>query len=201
MSPSNAKKNPQKQKVWNQGRTSETINRVREKKMEYLNAADHFNVHRTTLFRLCEKNDVSPEEAAVTNLGRKIMLGTEVEKHLVAYILAIKTTFCGLTRNDVRRMAYLLAKRNNLENLVGESGMAGRLFHPSEDQQHLALTRNTFFQNNSKTYAARITFYQIVYTYNVDKSGLTVIQSKILQVVGLKRKRQMVSLTTAERAC
>ncbi|KAK9871906.1 hypothetical protein WA026_015155 [Henosepilachna vigintioctopunctata] len=38
----------------------------------------------------------------------------------------MESMFHGLTRTDLRRMAYMLAKRNNLQNPFGESRMAGK---------------------------------------------------------------------------
>lgn len=35
--------------------------------------------------------------------------------------------------------------------------------------------------------------------YNVDESGLTIVQSKIPQIIGHKGKRQVAALTSAER--
>ncbi|CAK1578294.1 unnamed protein product [Parnassius mnemosyne] len=115
-----------KRKEWNTDHMTEAIRMVREKKMGYFKAAKHFDVPRTTLFRLCQKNELSPEEAAATKLGRKSVLGDQLENLLVEYILKMESKFHGLTRNDVRRMAYMLAKRNNLENPFGESGTAGK---------------------------------------------------------------------------
>ncbi|KAK9883708.1 hypothetical protein WA026_001895 [Henosepilachna vigintioctopunctata] len=103
-----------KRKEWNSELMAEAIKLVREKKMGYLRAAKHFNVPRTTLFRLCQKSEFSPEEAATTTLGRKTVLGTTLENLLEDYILSMESKFHGLTRNDVRRMAYMLARRNRI---------------------------------------------------------------------------------------
>lgn len=116
----------EKRKNWNEAMMVEAIKMVRGKKMGYLKAARHFKVPRTTLFRLCQKNEQSPDEAAATKLGRKPVLGVHLESLLVEYILTMESKFYGLTRADVRRMAYMLAKRNNLQNPFGESGMAGK---------------------------------------------------------------------------
>ncbi|CAH1974977.1 unnamed protein product [Acanthoscelides obtectus] len=99
---------------------NETKNKV------HIIAAKHFGVPRTTLFRLCQKNESPPEEAAATTHGRKTVLGTTVENLLVDYILTMEGKFYGLTRNDVRRMAYMLSKRNQLKNPFGETGLAGK---------------------------------------------------------------------------
>ncbi|XP_052756496.1 uncharacterized protein LOC128201961 [Galleria mellonella] len=115
-----------KRKEWSSEHMTEAIKLVREKKMGYLRAAKHFDVPRSTLFRLCQKNELPPEEAATTALGRKTVLGTTLENLLVDYILTMDSKFHGLTRNDVRRMAYMLARRNQLENSFGKTGMAGK---------------------------------------------------------------------------
>ncbi|CAG5042705.1 unnamed protein product [Parnassius apollo] len=108
-----------KRKEWNTDHMTESIRMIREKKMGYFKAAKHFDVPRTTLFRLCQKNELYPEEAAATKLGRKSVLGDQLENLLVEYILKMESKFHGLTRNDARRMAYMLAKRNHLENPFG----------------------------------------------------------------------------------
>src|SRR5699024_10597947 len=110
-----------KRKEWNSELMVEAIKLVREKKMCYLRAAKHFNVPGTTLFRLCQKSEISPEVAAATTLGRKTVLGTILENLLVDYVLSMDSKFHGLTRNDVRRMAYMLARRNQLKNPFGET--------------------------------------------------------------------------------
>ncbi|CAH2001885.1 unnamed protein product [Acanthoscelides obtectus] len=115
-----------KRKDWNAENMAQAITLVREKQMGYLRAAKHFGVPRTTLFRLCQKNESPPEEAAATTLGRKTVLGTTVENLLVDYILTMESKFYGLTRSDVRRMAYMLAKRNQLKNPFGDTGLAGK---------------------------------------------------------------------------
>lgn len=75
--------------------------------MGYLIVAKHFGVPRSTLFRLCQKNELPPEETAASTLGRKTVLGTTLENILVDYILTMENKFHGLTRSDVRRMAYV----------------------------------------------------------------------------------------------
>lgn len=55
-------------------------------KMGHLKAAIHLDVPRTTLFRLCQKNKLPPEEAAATKLCRKSVLGNQLENLLVEYI-------------------------------------------------------------------------------------------------------------------
>lgn len=206
-----------KRKTWDEEKMAQAIKFVREKKMGYLKAAQHFQVPRTTLFRLCQKDEQSPEVAAATTLGRKTILGSELEHQLVEYILIMESKFHGLARTDLRRMAFMLAKRNNLQNPFGESGMAGKKWLKLFLNRHkdkLSIRRPTgtsfarafgfdkekveaFFNLLEELYAKNN--YPPNRIYNVDESGLTIVQSKIPQIIGHKGKRQVAALTSAER--
>lgn len=50
--------------------------------------------------------DVSPDEAVQIKLRRGTVLGSELEETLVKYILKMEAMFYGLTRTDIKRMAY-----------------------------------------------------------------------------------------------
>ncbi|GBP08865.1 hypothetical protein EVAR_78262_1 [Eumeta japonica] len=119
-------------KDWDEEQMVKAIKMVRERRW-YPKAAKTFNVPRTTLQRLTYKTDLTPEEAAATKLGRKTVLGTQLENVLVEYVLTMESKFYGLTRSDLRRMAYMLAKRNNLPNPFQESGLAGNMSSRSRD--------------------------------------------------------------------
>ncbi|KAF9413643.1 hypothetical protein HW555_008221 [Spodoptera exigua] len=58
-----------KRKTWDEEKMAQAIKFVREKKMGYLKAAQHFQVPRTTLFRLCQKDEQSPEVAAAKKIN------------------------------------------------------------------------------------------------------------------------------------
>ena len=88
----------------------EAIIFVREKKILYLKAAQHFQVPRSTLFRLCQKDEQSRSGCSYY-IRRKTILGSELERQLVEYIFMMESKFLGLTRSDIRRMAHMLAKR------------------------------------------------------------------------------------------
>ncbi|KAJ4430841.1 hypothetical protein ANN_19432 [Periplaneta americana] len=62
--------------------------------MGTLIASKYFHVHRTTLQTLSKKTLVTPADAARTKLGRKPFL-EELEKLLVAYLLAMEERFFG----------------------------------------------------------------------------------------------------------
>lgn len=58
-------------------------------------------------------------EAAQIKLGRKSILVNNMEDELVRYILEMEAEFHGLTRKDVRRMAYSLDTRNHIKHSFG----------------------------------------------------------------------------------
>jgi len=108
-----------KRKCYEKGSMIEAIRAVKEQHMGYLRAAKIYNVPRTTLFRLCQK-DEDPTITADTKLGRPTVLTKELEDDLIKYVLLMESKYFGLTRNDIRNMAYQLAVRNNLPNPFGK---------------------------------------------------------------------------------
>jgi hypothetical protein len=73
------------------------------------------------------KTKRTPKEAARSKLGRKIvLLFYSLEEELVKYILLMEEKFYGLTRNDLRKMAYALASRNGIKHPSGLSMLVGR---------------------------------------------------------------------------
>ncbi|XP_072945514.1 uncharacterized protein [Epargyreus clarus] len=114
-------------------------------------------------------------------------------------------------------MAYMLAVRNNLQNPFGESGIAGKTWLRLFLKRHkdkLSIRRPTgtsfarafgfnkenvdnFFQLLEGIYEKNN--YSADRVYNVDETGLTIVQSRIPEVIGRRGKRQIASLTSAER--
>ncbi|KAJ4440754.1 hypothetical protein ANN_08978 [Periplaneta americana] len=84
--------------------------------MGTLKASKYFHVPRITLQTLSKKTLVAPADAARTKLGRKPFLGEELEKRLIAYLLAMEEKFFGCTLGDLRRMAFQIALKNNLSH-------------------------------------------------------------------------------------
>lgn len=210
-------KREKKRKVWNPENMRQAIQAVRERRMGTLMAAQTFNVPRSTVQRLAKMDHLNPEEATNIKLGRKTVLGDELEEELVRYILLMESKFYGLTRGDLQRMAYSLALRNGKQHPFGNSMQAGRgwldLFLKRHDNI-LSLRRPTgtsfaracgfrkenvdqFFANLEAAYEKHN--YPPNRVYNVDETGLTVVQSKLASVIGRKGKRQIASLTSAER--
>lgn len=207
---------PQRKK-WNEKDMKKAVIAVRSKRMGYLKACKTFNVPRATLFRLCKK-DGAASEVCQTKLGRKPILPDYLEEELVKHCLAMEKTFYGLTRRDVCNLAFQLARRNNIPNsfsllkkTAGKDWLKRfRLRHkdvlslrkPTGTSFSRALGFNKknvdeFFdllekEMEEKNFSANQIF-------NVDESGLSIVQSKCSEVFSQRGKRQIGALTSAER--
>ncbi|KAJ8928285.1 hypothetical protein NQ314_019168 [Rhamnusium bicolor] len=91
------------------------IRAIKENSMPCRQAAKTFKVPRSTLQRLLKHNG-DPDQIVKTVLGRKTILGENLERQIVEYILTMEAKFYGLTRRDIRIMAYTLAVRNGLDH-------------------------------------------------------------------------------------
>lgn len=78
---------------------------VLEKEMGLNKAATFFSVTKATLQRI-SLLEVSPDEAVCRRLERKPVMSDEMEKELATNLLTMESKFCGLTIEDVRRLAY-----------------------------------------------------------------------------------------------
>lgn len=111
-------------KKWHPSEMAKAIKLVREKKIGYLKAAKEFNIPKSTLFRLAKSNAPDENVAAATKLGGRTVLPANLEDELIAYCLHMESLFYGLTRIEIRQMAYQLAVLNNIVNLF--IGIAGK---------------------------------------------------------------------------
>ncbi|CAB3241755.1 unnamed protein product [Arctia plantaginis] len=117
---------------------------------------------------------------------------------------------------DVRKMAYQLALKNHIKNQF-RNEVAGRAWLDNFLKRHknnLSLRRpmgTSYARTQGFNSEAVKEFFDILEAemrnnnippdriFNVDETGLTVVQSKVPQVVGKKGKRQIGALTAAER--
>ena len=211
-------KEKMKRKQWDKESMIRAISAVRSKEMGYLKAAKTFNVPKITLRTLSLKTNLSPSDAVNVPLGRKPVFTQKMEEELVDYLLCMETKYFGLTRVDLRRMAYQLATRNGIPNPFSRRNeSAGKDWLKQFLTRHskkLSIRKPTgtsiaraksfcrenvekFFEIldeelNKKSYAPDNIF-------NVDETGLCVVQSRQADVVALRGKRQVAAMTSAER--
>lgn len=205
-----------KRQYWDKEKMQEAVAAVRGKKMGLKKASKHFSVPKTTLRRYVHESHISLTDVVVKKLGRKPALPEALEIELVEYLLYMEAKYYGFTRLDVRRMAYQLAVRNGIESTF-RNEIAGRAWLDHFLRRHkdkLSMRRPT---GTSCARAKGFTrervgmFYDLLQTeyekhkypcdrvWNVDETGLSVVQTKIPQVIASRGKRQVCSLTAAER--
>lgn len=205
-------------KKWRKEDMVRAIEAVRSHEMGYKKAADRFNVPRTTLFRLSTKSNITPAQAVETKLGRSPVLPRNLEDQLVDYLLLMEKKFYGLTRSDVKRMAYQLATLNKLPNTFSKNNeTAGRKWLNLFLKRHkdrisvrkptgTSIHRAKGFNKDNVTHFFDILEaafenheYPADRVFNVDETGLSIVQSKVQHVLALRGTKQVGALTSAER--
>ncbi|CAG5053987.1 unnamed protein product [Parnassius apollo] len=184
--------------------------------MGYLKAAKTYNVPRTTLFRLVQENDSLLEDTLTKKIGRRPVFNKVFEEMLVKYALVMEQKLYGLTRMDMRRIAYQLAVKNNVphpfhDDRAGRYWLKGFLARHKKTLSIRKPTGTSFARANGFTKARMDEFYQNlekVYDekkftasriFNVDETGLSIVQSKYPKVIGRRGKKQIGAMSSAER--
>ena len=189
-----------RRKLWSPAQMARAITAVREKKMGYLKASKEFQVPRASLFRLVNSKEQDAKVAASTTLGRKPVFSKELEQELQNYLIQMEAMYYGLTKKDVCTLAYQLAIRNNIPHPFGKDETGGkdwfyafmkrnpklsirkpmgtsfaraRGFREEEVEKFFGLLYNVFEKHN----------YPANRIYNLDETGLSVVQSKVAHVI------------------
>jgi len=149
-------------------------------------------------------------------LGRKPIIPPALEEKLVQYLLLIERKYFGCTRDDVRRLAFQLAVQNKIPNSFSiAKEAAGKDWFKRCMKRH---SDKLSFCQPTGTSTARATgfnkeqaeifldlyekklgahYYSPSLIFNVDETGLTVVQKKQPKIIALKDKRQIGALTAA----
>ncbi|XP_046750030.1 uncharacterized protein LOC124413480 isoform X4 [Diprion similis] len=141
----NYKKKVERQR-WSKVSMQAAIQAVLNGSMGYKRAATQFHVPRTTLERHAKKTRDNPESALKKTLPGSCsrVFNEQQEAELVQRLNKMAGQLSGLELNELRDVAFRLARRNNLAHPFGEDGKAGiewvrgfmARLHP-----HLALRR------------------------------------------------------------
>lgn len=148
---------------------------------------------------------------------RQKVFDESLEKKLLDYLLNMESRLFGLTSRDVRSIAFQLAERNNLVHTFDvESGLAGREWLRGFLRRNPTIT----LRCPEPTSAARARafnahnvgkFFDLLESmtdqhhfpphriYNVDETGITTVQTKPSRIMARKGKKQVGSLSSAER--
>lgn len=214
---SSQKQKPPSRQTWDREAMKNAILAIRENRMGYLKAAKFFNVPKTTLIRLSKNRDLPLERLTNIKLGRRAVLPDNLEVELVNYILTMEQTGFGLTRRDIKSIAYQVAVRNNLSNPFSrQNNSAGKTWL----KLFLARHSNLSFRRPTGTSIARLKgfnkesvtiFFNLLEKemddfkylasniYNVDETGISVLPNKMPQILSPKGKKQIAVVTSAER--
>ncbi|RLU21708.1 hypothetical protein DMN91_006084 [Ooceraea biroi] len=186
----------------------DAVEAVRNKSMGYKKAMKTFSVPRTTLRRLVKNSEESTDLVVQKPLGRRPIFPHLLEKKLVDYLLFMEAKYYGFTRIDVRRITYQLALKNNIPNQF-RNEVAGRAwldYFLSRHKNELSLRKpmgTSYARVQGFNREAVKEFFDILQAefektrylpdriYNVDETGLTIVQTKIPYIVGKKGKKQI----------
>lgn len=187
--------------------------------MGFKKAAQEHNVPQTTLERYVLKYRANPDETIITKkLGHYVTVFTnEQETELVEYIKLMEARFYGLTSMELRTLAFELAEKNNIDHSFNKTHkIAGADWLRGFLKRHPDIT----YRKPEATSAARamgfnrvavdnffslleqaIDKYKITpqRTYNVDETGVSTVPKSHSKILALSGKRQVGTLTSAER--
>ena len=206
---------------WSEESMVEAISEVLKGNMGYKRASSSFNVPQSTLedrIKKARQNGLSPIEAAQKSLGRfKTVFSDDQESELVEHVLLLEQRLFGLTLTDLRQLAFELAEKNHISHTFNkEKKRAGKDWLYGFLKRHKQLS----LRNPEKTSIARAKGFnyivvqkffdllQSVYEkyhfspsdiYNVDETGIMTVPNKASRVLALRGKKQVGSLSSAER--
>lgn len=95
---------------------SRAIRAVENNEMGWLKAATQFGVPQATLRRRCKNGKNKIVQGSNKGLGRyQTTFNACIEKELIDHVKLLESRLFGLLATDLRRLAYQIAERYNLE--------------------------------------------------------------------------------------
>lgn len=196
------------------------INSVLDGRMGYLLASHTYSVPKSSLEDRVKKIRAGKSKDEVFRkcpATAKCVFTDELEGMLVEHIKTMESRLFGLTKTDLRLLAFQLAERNNLKHPFNkETGLAGLDWVSGFLKRHSELS----LRSPEATSAARAmgfnravvsSFFNLLDTlyakhafnstriYNMDETGLTSVPKKIGKIISVKGKKQVGALASAER--
>lgn len=201
--------------TWESENMERALSSYRNGVMGLNEAARTFSVPKATLKRRIDgTNNVAKE--GNKNFGRCVDLPKEVEEDLVKHILFLEERFFGMSRDDLKNLAFQIAEANRIPHRFNQKKkQAGDKWYYSFLKRHpeislrqpeatsIARARGfnkekvmSFFDILEKI----VDEYQFDATriYNMDETGLSTVQ-KPKRVLAKKGKHQVGSITSGER--
>ena len=109
-----------KRKQWSEENMKKAILSVRAKEMELKRTSKFFDVPKSTLKDKVNGQEGDVDKLVTTKLGRKPVLGQDLESELLKYCLIMDSRFFGLTTNDVRNEFSARRKKWNCSFVLKE---------------------------------------------------------------------------------
>lgn len=201
---------------WSAQDMLEAAQKVRDKELSLRQAAEQYNVPKSTLERrVTNKNKIVKENEKYLGRYRKVF-SDEQEEEIVDYILEMEKRFFGITYKELRQLAFDFASANGIPNNFNkDTKMASKkwiygflnrhknvsLRKPEATSYARATGFNknavrSFFKNLEAIYEKhKLTADRI---WNIDETGVTTVQ-KLPKILAQKGKKQVGGLTSAER--
>ena len=193
------------------------LERVRSSEMSFREASRYYQVPKSTLERrVNEQNKIAV--GGKKHLGRfTTTFDTDFEEELVTYAKDMESRFFGITCRDLRKLAFDLAEKNNVEHRFNKvTGLAGKKWLRLFLKRHASISLR---QPEATSYAraagfnkpavdrffsllrATIDKYSLDGSriYNADETGMKTVQQQHSRVLALKGKKQVGAMTSAER--
>ncbi|XP_065684444.1 uncharacterized protein LOC136096852 [Hydra vulgaris] len=207
--------------TWNETEMQQAVLSVINGEHGYKKAAAMYGVPQTTLERRVAKFKKNPdiEDACKKTLGAfRTIFTLEEEAELVQYVQQMEKMLFGLTSYELRKLAFELAEKNKKAHKFNkELGVAG---YDSYQGFMLRHAKHLSLRKPEATSAARAMgfnkvvvnkFFELVENvidinkidvervWNVDETGISTVPKSLSKVISTKGKRQVGSLTSAER--
>ena len=199
----------------------EAVRRVRDRE-SLRKISEVYNISKSTLQRYVQKTKITSQDniSYTPNYSVRKIFTTEEEKSLEAYIIDCSKMNFGLTRRNIKQLAYELGMKNNkplpqnwiVGKIAGEEWLIGFMKRHSSlslrQPESCSLGRATafnkhnvllFFEKLKEVYARHPSFSDGSRVYNLDETATTTVIQKPQKVVAQKGMRQVSQVSSAER--
>lgn len=195
---------------WTKQQLEAAISAVRDGR-SVKSVSSEFSIPRTTL-----RDRLSSSNLSEARLGRKPLFTKAQEMEIAEHVLLLAKMFFGLTKIELRRLAFEIAERKNIPNnfnkierLAGVDWLNGFLKrNPGislRKPEATSLNRVTafnreeveLFYSNVENVMDKHKFSS-THIYNMDETGISTVQ-KPAKILGPKGQKQVGSVTSWER--
>ncbi|CAH1997749.1 unnamed protein product [Acanthoscelides obtectus] len=198
---------------WSETSMQEALNAYENNVAGLNEIARSYKVPKATLKRRIDDTNKNVH-GCEKKFGRSTDLPLEIENEIVNHVLELERSLFGITRNDLRKLAYDVAEANGILHRF-KNGKAGKKWYYCFMSRHKELS----LRQPEPTSAARATgfnkekvkaFFDCLTSlyneynfspsciYNVDETGLSTVQ-RPQKIIAQKGKHQIGALTSGER--